>query len=107
LTPQFCASRASYFDHMIEALNFVTPAIAHHATRDEIKAGREFESVLLTHFVEQMLPEINSQTDSPQAGGDVWRSFLAQAIADQLASQNATGISSLIAQQLMQVRENG
>jgi peptidoglycan hydrolase FlgJ len=91
---------------MIDALTIAKPAIANQPNRAEIKAGREFEAVLLTNFVEQMLPENLGETGPPQAGGNVWRSFMAQAIADQLAAQSTTGISNLIANQLMQVREN-
>ena len=90
---------------MIDALNLTNPIALHQPNRAEIRAGREFEAVLLTNFVEQMLPENLGETDAPQAGGNVWRSFMAQAIADQLAAQSTTGISSQIANQLMQVRE--
>ena len=78
--------------------------ISSQPSRAELKAGREFEAVLLTNFVEQMLPENMGGTDAPQAGGDVWRSFMAQAMADQLASQNILGIAGLISNQLMHVR---
>jgi peptidoglycan hydrolase FlgJ len=89
---------------MIDALNHASPVAAHQLNRAEIKAGKDFEAVMLTGFIEQMLPENMGGTDAPQAGGDVWRSFMAQAVADQLASQNITGLSSLISHQLMQIR---
>jgi peptidoglycan hydrolase FlgJ len=89
---------------MIDALNHARPVAAHQPNRAEIKAGKDFEAVMLTGFIEQMLPENMGGTDAPQAGGDVWRSFMAQAVADQLASQNITGLSSLISHQLMQIR---
>jgi peptidoglycan hydrolase FlgJ len=89
---------------MIDALNHAKPAILMQPNRAEIKAGKDFEAVMLTGFIEQMLPENMGGTDVPQAGGDVWRSFMAQAVADQLASQNITGLSSLISHQLLQIR---
>ena len=91
---------------MIDVLSLSIEVPRHLPNRAELKAGREFEAVLLTNFVEQMLPENLGETNAPQAGADVWRSFMAQAVADQLAAQSATGIASLIAQQLMQVRES-
>ena len=90
---------------MIDALNLTKSAVLSRPNRAEINAGKDFEAVMLTGFIEQMLPENMGGTDAPQAGGDVWRSFMAQAVAGQLASQNVTGLSSLIANQLMQIRE--
>jgi peptidoglycan hydrolase FlgJ len=90
---------------MIDALNHARPVVALQPNRAEIKAGKDFEAVMLTGFIEQMLPENMGGTDAPQAGADVWRSFMAQAVADQLASQNVTGISALITNQMMQIRE--
>jgi peptidoglycan hydrolase FlgJ len=103
---KFCARWTRYFCFMIEAINNAKSAIFAQPNRAEVKAGREFEAVMLSNFVEQMLPENMGETEAPQAGAGVWRSFMAQAIADQLATQNATGVSSLIAHQLMQVRES-
>jgi peptidoglycan hydrolase FlgJ len=89
---------------MIDAVNNAKPAILMQPNRAEIKAGKDFEAVMLTGFIEQMLPENMGGTNALQAGGDVWRSFMAQAVADQLASQNITGLSSLISHQLLQIR---
>ncbi len=91
---------------MIDVVSLSKPVALHQPNHAELKAGREFEAVMLTNFVEQMLPENMGETDAPQAGGNVWRSFMAQAVADQLAAQSTTGISNLIAQQLMHVRES-
>ena len=88
---------------MIDAVSLSKPAAFSQPNRAEVKAGREFEAVLLTNFVEQILPE--SRADAPLTGGDVWRSFMAQAVADQLAAQSKTGVGALIANQLMQVRQ--
>lgn len=79
------------------------PAAA--ASAAELKAAEAFEAVLLTGFVETMLPENlgGEQTSGP--GADVWRSFLAAAIADQLAGQNVTGLRSVVAGSLVNSRE--
>ena len=90
----------------MDAVSIFKPAVLRQPSRAEVKAGREFEAVMLTNFVEQILPENIGGTDVPEAGNDVWRSFMAQAIADQLAAQSTTGIANLIAQQLMHVRES-
>lgn len=56
------------------------------------KAQRMFESAFLTQFIEEMLPK-----DSPNAfgqgyAGDMWRSMLAQRVADQVAASGRLGI---------------
>jgi Rod binding domain-containing protein len=94
-----------YVFGMIDSVNLSRPLPFSQPNRSELKAGREFEAVLLTGFIEQMLPQNMGGTDAPEAGADVWRSFMAQAVADQLAGQNVTGLSRLISDQLMQVRE--
>ena len=90
---------------MFDAVALSKPAAFHQPNRAELKAGREFEAVLLTNFVGQILPENMGNIDASHAGGDVWRSFMAQAVADQLAVQSKTGVGALIANQLMQVRQ--
>jgi peptidoglycan hydrolase FlgJ len=90
---------------MINALHHARPILPIQPNRAELRAGKDFEAVMLTGFIEQMLPENIGGTEAPQAGADVWRSFMAQAIADQLASQNVTGISSLISNQMVHIRE--
>lgn len=100
------ASCHRYFLPMIDLVHLSKNMIvAGQPSRAELNAGKEFEAVLLTNFVEQMLPENMGGTQAPQAGADVWRSFMAQAVADQLAGQNRLGVSGLIAHQLMQKRE--
>ena len=93
---------------MIDALQLTKTTLPSQPARAEIKAGQEFEAVLLTNFVEQMLPQnIGGSidgSDKPQAGADVWRSFMARAVADELAKQNITGVSALISGQLADVR---
>ena len=91
---------------MIDALNMKIPVNTHLPNAAELKAGKEFEAVMLTGFIETMLPQNIGGTEAPHAGADVWRSFMARAVADQLASQNVTGVGTMTAQQLMQHRES-
>lgn len=81
----------------------VSPAAVANAA--ELKAAKAFEAVLLTGFVQTMLPENlgGEQTSGP--GADVWRSFLASALAEQLAEQNVTGLSSFVVSSLVKSRE--
>jgi flagellar protein FlgJ len=56
------------------------------------KAQRMLESAFLTQFIEEMLPK-----DAPSAfgqgyAGDMWRSMLAQRVADQVAASGRLGI---------------
>ena len=56
------------------------------------KAQRMLESAFLTQFIEEMLPK-----DAPEAfgqgyAGDMWRSMLAQRVADQVAASGRLGI---------------
>lgn len=69
-------------------------------TLAERGAAKEFEAVLLTGFVENMLPDNTGGSDLNGPGADIWKSFLAQAIAGQLATQNLTGLSNLVAANL-------
>ncbi len=91
---------------MIEAIHHNTYVNLLQPNAAELKAGKEFEAVMLTGFVEQILPKDIGGTETPQLSADIWRSFMARAIADQMASQNVTGVATLTAHQLMLVRQN-
>ena len=58
------------------------------------KAERQLESVVMTEFISEMLPK-----DAPSAfgqgyAGDMWRSMLAEKVADQIAASGRLGIAS-------------
>jgi len=68
------------------------PAAAPAKTRAE-KAETKFESVMLSEFISEMLPK-----DAPSAygggfAGDMWRSMLAEKIADQIAGSGRLGLA--------------
>ena len=57
-------------------------------------AGTKLESVVLTEFIGAMLPK-----DAPAAfgqgyAGDMWRSMLAERVADQIAASGRLGLAS-------------
>jgi len=69
------------------------------------KAQHMLESAFLTQFIEEMLPK-----DAPSAfgqgyAGDMWRSMLAQRVADQVAASGRLGIGDkLFANRPLQAR---
>ncbi|MGL4405281.1 MAG: hypothetical protein ACRCT6_05945 [Notoacmeibacter sp.] len=91
---------------MIDALNSAPSlSLAAKPSSAERHAAKEFEAVLLTGFIENMLPKNMGGTETNGPGADVWRSFMASAVADQLAGQNLTGLTGLVSQSLIRNRE--
>jgi Rod binding domain-containing protein len=56
------------------------------------KAEVQFESVLLNNFIGEMLPKDAPDAFGKGVAGDMWRSMLAEKIADQLAGAGTLGI---------------
>jgi Rod binding domain-containing protein len=56
------------------------------------KAEVQFESVMLSSFIGEMLPKDAPDAFGKGMAGDMWRSMLAEKIADQLAGAGALGI---------------
>ncbi len=56
------------------------------------KAEVQFESVLLNSFIGEILPKDAPDAFGKGVAGDMWRSMLAEKIADQLAGNGALGI---------------
>lgn len=57
------------------------------------RAKTQFEAMLLTNLIEEMMPK-----DAPEAfgggmSGDMWKSMLAEKMADQIAKSGALGLS--------------
>jgi flagellar protein FlgJ len=78
------------------ALNAAVPAPAPAVapSKRAQAAQTKLESVMLTEFIGEMLPK-----DAPEAygqgyAGDMWRSMLAERIADQIAASGRLGIAS-------------
>ena len=70
-----------------------TPA----ATPDPAQtAARDSEAGFLTQVMEEMLKTVNMGTMDGGFAEDTWRSFLARAYADELASRGSTGIAESV-----------
>jgi len=63
------------------------------ASREE-KARTQLESVVLSQFVQEMLPKDTQSVYGQGYAGDMWRSMLAQRVADQMAASGRLGIAS-------------
>ncbi len=59
----------------------------------EAKVANEFASVFLTQVVDEMLQTVDLGVMSGGHAEETWRSFLASAIADEIANSGATSIS--------------
>ena len=60
---------------------------------DEARAAKEFEAVFLTQAVDEMLKTVDLGAMSGGHAEETWRSFLARAIADEVAGAGTTSIS--------------
>ena len=56
------------------------------------KAQRMLESAFLTQFIEEMLPKDAQSAFGQGYAGDMWRSMLAERVADQVAASGRLGI---------------
>ena len=59
----------------------------------EAQAAKEFETVFLSQAIDEMLRTVDLGGMSGGHAEDTWRSFLAQAIADEIAGTGTTRIS--------------
>jgi Rod binding domain-containing protein len=59
------------------------------------ETARAFEAMVLKPLVETMLPQSEAVYGSGP-GADIWRSFMAGAVADALAASGSTGIADLL-----------
>lgn len=59
-------------------------------------AARDFESVFLTQMVDQMMKTVKLGGMDGGHAEEMWRGFLARAIADQIAATGSTGIAQSV-----------
>jgi len=62
--------------------------------------GREFETVFLSQFVDEMMSTIDYGPASGGQGAEMWRSFMSQALAEKLAERGGLGLGANIEQML-------
>jgi flagellar protein FlgJ len=81
----------------------VNPAIApiaaqaaRPATSAEVETAREFEAMFLSQTVDQMLKTVPEGMLGGGHAEEMWRSFLARAIADEIASGGRVGVAQSV-----------
>lgn len=60
------------------------------------EAFRQFESFVLQSFIENMLPKNAESVFGKGTAGSVWRSMMAEKIADQISRSGGVGIAERI-----------
>ncbi|WP_269581826.1 rod-binding protein [Roseibium sp. Sym1] len=64
--------------------------------------GEKFEAMILTQFVETMLPDDAEMVFGKGSAGEIWKSMLAEQVATQLAASGGVGIADIIKDSLNQ-----
>jgi len=70
----------------------------------EIESAKEFEAVFLSQFVDEMLKDVDMGTG--QNDGQMWRSFMSEALAQNMVDQGGLGVAANI-QQMMAAYKKG
>lgn len=65
-----------------------------------LEVAKGFESSFLTPMVDEMLRTAGPATFGAGQAEEVWRSFFAAAIAEEIAEGGSTGIAQSLAQQM-------
>ncbi len=69
----------------------------HQSSRSgRLKPEQAFESFVLRSFIEEMLPKDNKAVFGGGTAGNIWRSMLAERIADEMAAGGGIGIAKTI-----------
>lgn len=71
---------------------------------DEAEAAKEFEAVFLSQFVDEMLKTVDMGTGDND--GQMWRSFMSEAISRSLVDQGGLGMAANV-QQMMAAYKKG
>lgn len=66
----------------------------------EAEVAKEFEALFLSQFVDQVMSTVEVKSSGGGQGAEMWRSFLSQAIADQLVEQGGLGLKTNVEQML-------
>ncbi len=69
-------------------------AAANRSARSE--TFQKFEAMVLQNFVQSILPEDSEAVFGEGMSGDIWKSFLAREIADQMARAGGVGIADRV-----------
>ncbi|MEP3427765.1 MAG: rod-binding protein [Roseibium sp.] len=64
--------------------------------------AEKFEAMILTQFVETMLPKDAEMVFGKGTTGEIWKSMLAEQVANQLAASGGIGVADIISDTLVQ-----
>ena len=88
----------------VDAGSILSRATADHAaaTADPAKKFKKFEAMVLQTFIQNMLPKDTEGVYGKGLAGDMWKSQLAERVADVMAERGGIGIAkSLLADHYM------
>ncbi|PVB62697.1 rod-binding protein [Labrenzia sp. 011] len=89
-----------------DATNSATAAFNRYSPEASKASGagkspaEKFEAMILTQFVETMLPEESEAVFGEGSTGEIWKSMLAEQIANQIAASGGVGIADMISDTL-------
>jgi Rod binding domain-containing protein len=72
----------------------VALAKAQQEASKDATLGKKFEAVFLTQFVDQMMKTVDPSAFGGEKQAEMWRSFMSEALAEQLAEQGGFGFSA-------------
>ena len=78
------------------AVSQAAALVARPATSAEVETAREFEAMFLSQTVDQMLKTVPEGMLGDGHAEEMWRSFLARAIADEIASGERVGVAQSV-----------
>ncbi len=70
----------------------------------EAQKAKEFEAVFLSQFVDQMMKTVDTSTMTGGRDGDMWRSFMSDAISQSLVDRGGLGLAQNIESMLSAYR---
>jgi Rod binding domain-containing protein len=70
----------------------------------EVASAKEFETVFLTQFVDEMMKTVDMGTG--ENDGQMWRSFMSEALSKSLVEQGGLGLAQNV-QQMMAAYKKG
>ncbi|WP_372884234.1 rod-binding protein [Shimia sp.] len=68
------------------------------AAQDEVAKG--FETIFLTQLVDQMMKTVDSSAFGGDQQAEMWRSFMSEAIAEQLSDNGGLGFGGSVKQMI-------
>lgn len=75
-------------------------AVSAGNTGDKQSPAQQFEAVILHQFVESMLPMEATAVFGEGSTGEIWKSMMAEQVANQIAASGGIGIAGLLSDQL-------